>query len=315
VRPSNLAPYFSGAMLIIIGVYGMVKSYREWKNHDEPVRRLALTLMISFGLFGLVGGIAVFLTILLNPELWVLEAIVITAGYLLLANESLSILEKLRKPDRRHERKKVECSLPIAGIVRSREEAITLLKAIDIYANLPLLIVGREHPEEWKRRTGMEPDEYIWLTRIEHEKAISPSGLHVLSGKIINFLKGNPGAIVYIEGIEYMLFYSDFKAVAKFLFSIRDVAMMEDAHVLILANEDTLTQEQMAILKKEFEEIDVEKVLEKLMGPALFGAFSTGKRRGLNARPQSSEDGSGTGEKEAEEAEPLRREEKAKKRG
>ncbi|NJE50011.1 DUF835 domain-containing protein [Thermococcus sp. 9N3] len=309
---SNLAPYFSGAMLIVIGIYGMVKSYWEWKGHDEPIRRLALTLMVSFALFGVIGGIAVFLTIAVDPEFWIAEAIVVTLGYLLLANESLSMLEKLRTPEKRHERRKVKCALPVAGIIKSRDDAITLLKAIDSYADLPLLVIGREHPEEWRNKTGVEPDDYIWLTRVEHKKAVSPSSLHVLSGKVIGFIRDNPGGVVYIEGIEYMLFYSDFKAVAKFLFSIRDAAMIESAHVLILANEDTLSPEQMAILKKEFEEIDVEKILEKLMGPALFGAIPSRKRRDFNASAEGSEEGSGAGEEKAEEARPLRREEETK---
>ncbi|WP_099209231.1 DUF835 domain-containing protein [Thermococcus henrietii] len=307
----NLAPYFSGIALIIIGLYGITKSYWEWKDHDEPVKRLAFTLMVSFALFGIIGGIAVFLTILVTPQFWALQAIVVTTGYLILAHESLSMLEKLRKPEKKHERKKVKCALPVAGIVKSREEAVILLKAVSNYADLPLLVIGREHPEEWTNKTGIEPDDYIWLTRVEHKKAVSPSSLHVLSGKVIGFIRDNPGGVIYIEGIEYMLFYSDFKAVAKFLFSIRDAAMIESAHVLILANEDTLSPEQMAILKKEFEEIDVEKILEKLMGPALFGAIPSRKRRDFNASAEGSEEGSGAGEEKAEEARPLRREETA----
>ncbi|WP_297516003.1 DUF835 domain-containing protein [Thermococcus sp.] len=301
--------YLSGAILIFLGLYGIFKSYREWKSHDEPAKRFALTLIVSFVLFGLIGGIGVFLTISINIKFWVLTAIAVTSGYLILANESLSILKKLRIPEKKHERRKVKCTLPVAGIIKSRDDAITLLKAIDSYADLPLLVIGREHPEEWRNKMGVEPDDYIWLTRVEHKKAVSPSSLHVLSGKVIGFIRDNPGGVVYIEGIEYMLFYSDFKAVAKFLFSIRDAAMIESAHVLILANEDTLSPEQMAILKKEFEEIDVEKILEKLMGPALFGAIPNRKRREFNASAEGSEEGSGAGEEKAEEARPLRGEE------
>jgi len=314
VRPAALAPYLSGAMLILLGIYGVTRAYWEWKNHDEPVKRLALTLMLSFALFGLVGGVGVFLTIAVDSDFWVFEAITITAGYLILAHESLRMLEKLRKPreEGREGIRRIRHVLPVAGIVKSREDAVTLLKALNTYADVPLLVVGREHPDEWISKTGVEPDDYIWLTRVEHKKAVSPSSLHVLSGKVIGFIRDNPGGVVYIEGIEYMLFYSDFKAVAKFLFSIRDAAMIENAHVLILATEDTLSPEQMAILKKEFEEIDVEKILEKLMGPALFGAIPSRKRRDFNASAEGFKEGSGAGEEKAEEARPLRREEETK---
>ena len=305
---NNLAPYFSGAMLIVVGIYGIIKSYYGWKNHEEPIKRFALILMLSFALFGIIGGITVFLMVFVDPEFWVIEVIAIISGFLLLANESINMLEKLRVPEKKS-RRKTKCPLPVAGILKSREEAIILLKALKNYANLPMLIIGREHPREWKAKTGIEPEEYIWLTRVEHKKAVSPSSLHVLSGRVIEFIRKNPGSVVYIEGIEYMLFYSDFKAIAKFLFSIRDVALIENAYVLILANEHALTKEQMAVLKKEFEEINIEKMLEKLIGPALFGAIPSRKRREFNASAEGSKKGSGAGEEEAEEAQPLRREE------
>ncbi|AIU69039.1 hypothetical protein TEU_01060 [Thermococcus eurythermalis] len=198
--------------------------------------------------------------------------------------------------------------------MKSRKDAVLLLRAIANYAGRPILVIGREHPDEWVERAGIEPDEYIWLTRVEHRKAVSPSSLHVLTGKVEAFLKGKPGGVVYIEGVEYMLFYSDFKAVAKFLFTIRDMAIMENAHIILLVDENTMSPEQTAILKKEFEEIDVEDALEKLMGPALFGAIPSEKRRGNNASPESPEEGSGAGEEKAEESGSLRREEETEER-
>jgi len=307
VELENLAPYISGLVLIALGIYGILRSYREWKEHEEPVRSFALILMVSFALFGIAGGVSVILTIAFDPDFWVFEAVAATLGYLLLAHESLMMLEKLREFGGKAAKIRRKCPLPPAALVKSREAAVTLLKALDTYVGVPILVVGREHPEEWVRKTGLEPDDYIWLTRVEHKKAVSPSSLHVLSGKVLGFIRGNPGGVVYIEGIEYLLFYSDFKALAKFLFSTRDAAIMENSHVLVLANESTLSPEQMAILKKEFEEIDVEKILEKLMGPALFGAIQG--RRGSNASAEGSKGGSGAGKEKAEEAEPLRREE------
>ena len=175
---NNLSPYLSGIMLILIGLYGMVRSYQEWRLHDEPAKRLALVLMVSFALFGIVGGVSIIMLIAIDPEFWVIEATAITSGYLLLVYATLSMLTRLRtiqkKPrtggaEEKLERqrvKKVKLPLPSAGVVKSRKDAVLLLRAIANYAGRPILVIGREHPDEWVERAGIEPDEYIWLTRV-----------------------------------------------------------------------------------------------------------------------------------------------------
>ena len=295
-----LAPYASGGLLMLIGLYGVVRSYWEWKGHDEPVRRVALVLMASFALFGVIGGTMAFL-ISFEDDLWVLVAAVVTLGYLLLAGETLRLLTRLHHPARVDFPR---CSLPRAGFVDSRDDAMAVLKAIASYTDAPLMVVSRKPPGEW----GIPTKEYLWLTRVPHEKAVSPNSLHVLGSRVANFLARNPGGVVYVEGIDYLLLYSDFRAVAKLLFALRDVAMMGDSHLLVLAE----GLGNKTLLAREFERVSPERVLERLMGRALFGAIP--KWGSLNASAEGSEEGSGAGKEEAEEAEPLRREETAKKR-
>ncbi|WP_297536499.1 DUF835 domain-containing protein, partial [Thermococcus sp.] len=292
--------------------YGMMKSYREYQRHTRPIKRLAATLIVSFFLFGIIGGLAIFLMVLYGPSFWVLEAVSVTASYLLLSNSALGLLEKVEVRHRARRKPVPLCPLPVAGIVGSRRDALTLLKALKSYLGTPLMIIAREHPDQWRRSTGLSPEEYVWLTRVEHPQAISPSNLHVLAERIVEFLRTSEDGVVYIEGIEYMLFYSDFRAVAKFLFSIRDTAMIYGGHVLVLANDKTLRPEYMAILKREFEEVRVSELLERIIGPTLFGVVVKGRKG--HAGAEGSEEGSGAGEEKAEEARPLRGEEAAKER-
>ncbi|WP_457742379.1 DUF835 domain-containing protein [Thermococcus sp.] len=305
--------YLTGVMLVFIGIYGMMKSYREYQRHAKPIKRLAATLTISFFLFGIIGGLAVFLMVFYGPSFWVLEAVSVTASYLLLSNSALGLLEKVEIRHRIRRKPVSLCPLPVAGVIGSRRDALTLLRALKSYMGTPTMIIAREHPERWRRITGLRPEEYVWLTRVEHPQAISPSNLHVLTERVIEFLRTSEDGVVYIEGIEYMLFYSDFRAVAKFLFSIRDTAMIYGGHVLVLANDETLRPEYMAILKREFEEVRVNELLEKIVGPTLFGVVA--KRRKGYASSESSEKRSGVSEKEAQKDGPLRWEEEAEERG
>ncbi|AIU69038.1 hypothetical protein TEU_01055 [Thermococcus eurythermalis] len=102
---NNLSPYLSGIMLILIGLYGMVRSYQEWRLHDEPAKRLALVLMVSFALFGIVGGVSIIMLIAIDPEFWVIEATAITSGYLLLVYATLSMLPSENNPEKTQDRR------------------------------------------------------------------------------------------------------------------------------------------------------------------------------------------------------------------
>ncbi len=312
----TFAQYFSGVFLTLIGIYGGIRSFKEYRKHGDPVRSFARTLLVSFILFGVGGGIGVILMVVISPAMWPLEAISIMGGYLLLAESSLSLLEKL-EGYRKGTRKRIQVKgleLPAAGLVTSSKDAKALLRTIATYFRIPILAIGREHPDKWVEKMGVTPTEYIWLTRVEHPHAVNPSGLHVLNGKITKFLKENPGGVVYMEGIEYISFYVDPRSLTKFILSVRDTAIIENGHFILYAAPEVIEPTQFAIFKRELEPINVSEFLDRIQGRALFGTLPPAreaKEGSEGASAEGSKEGSGAGEEEAEEAGPLRRQEAA----
>ncbi|KUH31962.1 hypothetical protein APY94_11275 [Thermococcus celericrescens] len=277
----NEIQYLSAAILIGIGAYGVIRSLEEYKRHGEPVKTLARTLLVSFFLFGIAGGLGVLVTTAVSLKFWMLQAVSITLGYIILASSTLNLLGKLerywRAPSVRREKSRGrKPPLPPAAMLTSTEDAKVLLKTIFGYFNVPILAIGREHPESWAKKMGVEPAEYIWLTRVEHPQSVSPSALHILNSKITTFLKNNPNGIVYIEGIEYISFYVDFKSIAKFILAVRDAAIIHGGHLILLVTPETLEPQQYAIFKKELETIDVQRIINNLVGVALFGTLAPG---------------------------------------
>ena len=313
----TFAQYFSGVLLTLIGIYGGIRSFKEYRKHGDPVRSFAKTLLVSFILFGVGGGLGVILMVVVSPAMWPLEAISIMGGYLLLAESSLSLLEKLEgyKKGRRKRIQVKGIELPAAGLVTSAKDAEALLRTIATYFKVPILAIGREHPDKWVEKMGFTPSEYIWLTRVEHPQAVNPSSLHVLNGKITKFLEENPGGVVYMEGIEYISFYVDPRSLTKFILSVRDTAIIENGHFILYVTPEVVEPSQFAIFKRELEPINVSEFLDRIQGKALFGALppaketKTGGNEGASA--EGSKEGSRAGEEEAEEAGPLRRQEKA----
>ena len=301
----------SMVFLIAMGTYGVWASLREYRRHRGPIRLLARTLAESFIVFSFIGALGVVLTITYSPEAWVIQATSSMVGYLMLAGAILKILKEIHETpetERIEAEKKELAGFPSAIACVDRNRVLEGLRILKEYTKVPLLVVSRIRPEEWKKKTRITPEEYLWLTRVEHPMGVNPTNLHVLSERIGKFLDSHYGGFVYIEGIEYLLLYNDFRALTKFLTGIKDMAILRNGHIVLLVDPETLEPSQLSIIFKEFERIDLRETLEKALGPTLFG-YLPPKKVKKDASAEGSEEGSGACEEKAEEARSLRREE------
>ncbi|WP_297499645.1 DUF835 domain-containing protein [Thermococcus sp.] len=301
-----LGYYLAIAFLIILGSIGIIISLREYRRHDEPFKTLARVLCESFVLFGFGTALGVALSVFYSPDMWGIMAASATLGYLLLVVSVLRMLRGLKA------RKRVGKKLPVpnAILIESPEDALNLLRALYRYARVPLMVVTRTPPEEWTARSGVIPDEYLWLSRVEAKNSVSPTDLHVILQRIERFLMQNPG-VIYVDGIEYLLFYNDFKGLAKFLISAKDIAVLHGGHIVLLVAPGALKKVELSILRKEFERVNVGLILKEVLGPTLFETLPSELRGKENAGTKGPKERGRAGEEKAEEAEPLRRKEEA----
>lgn len=115
------------------------------------------------------------------------------------------------------------------------------------------------------KKYGLEPDRFIWLSRIEEKDAIDPTKLHVLQDEIIRFLVEMSGkAVVYFEGIEYLILYNDFSSVAKFLFSLKDYVTSNESLLILYLPPSVLDKTQESVLLKEFQEKEEDELLKEI---------------------------------------------------
>jgi len=274
------------AVLIAIGIIGVVLSYGECKRHDEPVKTLARTLCESVVIFSFGTSVGVVLTVTRSKGFWVLMAVSATMGYLILM---VSILRVLRKLGERKKATVAKFSVPPAMLIESPSNALKFLQALYRYTGIPIMVVSREPYEEWVKRTGMIPREYAWLTRMGYEIGIDPTRLHVLAERVARFFRENPGGIVYLDGIEYLLFYNEFRGLMRFLIALKDMAILHGGHVVLSVDPRTLEEEELLVLGKEFERVEVEPLLRETLGFALSKVLSSGAKVAGDASAESPE--------------------------
>ncbi len=295
LNTAQMIQLIAGGFLLALGITGIAISYLASSKIRKPAAELAKRLIVSFFLFGILGGVSEILTVLWTSNMWILIATSVTLGYLVMAFAALRylrVLSGIRGRGKKVGRVKEELPIPHSIMVSSPEDAKYLLGTLKENYRKPILAIGRDHPRMWGEKYGVNPDKYIWLTRVNHAAAVSPSSLHVVNGEIVRFLQDNPGGIVYFEGIEVVLLYLDFNSLTKFLLGVKDRVLVENAYFIVMVSPETLNERQYAMLLREFKRPNIREALERLAGVTLFGAVPPSKE----LKEKTAETASGEGD-------------------
>lgn len=333
----NYFGLIAGFIVLIGSLIGLYRAWYYYKKLDEPWKSLARRTGISL-LFLMFGSIGTIIDSLTERYLWEVMGVFYLASYLVIfytifvvLRARLKNVERTKKAPRQEEpeptpekeQKDAKKELPIKGSYSLRKEPSAQLFHILKEVSSGLIVVSRKSREEWVEKFGVQPDEFLWLSRADVENSIDPSKLHVIQGKILQFMEQRGSVVVYFDGLEYLTLYNDFSSVAKFLFAVKDMVMIKNSLMLIHLPEGVFDKKQEIILLREFEEINEEELIKKLSQAlpheraeeiALFGVLPPATKSGdaKDASDKSPEEGGRATKEEAQEAEPLRREEKAK---
>ncbi|WP_297508710.1 DUF835 domain-containing protein [Thermococcus sp.] len=126
-----------------------------------------------------------------------------------------------------------------------------------------MLLRGRRTPEKYSRFISPErvskllknngrrkivfitrnPDEkpgknvsLLWISSIEHPKAINPRKLHVIEQKVWDELN-RENAVVVLDGLEYLLLENGPETTLRFVGKLRDMAILTNSNIYIVVSE------------------------------------------------------------------------------
>jgi len=267
----------AGVALVIVGVLLSMRAFNYYKNIQESRKNLAKNFLISVSFFT-AGSIGVVIDSLTETKLWFIMAGFYTLSYMLLVSSVVYYLRVLSSQEAKPKqyREKVPI-LPITGAYVFKKPASSNGLAFLSRHSSGLLVVSRTQKELWTKKYQLEPDKFIWLSRVEGEDIGDPTKLHVIQDAILGFLRERGGkAIVYFEGVEYLILYNDFSSVAKFLFSLKDYAISNESMLTLYLPPNVLDGNQETILLKEFQEKREEELIKEI-SQKLFAALLEGE--------------------------------------
>ncbi len=114
--------------------------------------------------------------------------------------------------------------------------------------------VTRKFPQNLIIKYGVPKDlPMLWLSSVGKENAIRPMDLEKLSLSLEQFLSKEPGSLIMLEGIEFLVTNNSFKTVLKLIQSLKDQVAIRQATLIITVNAATLTASQLNLLEREMD--------------------------------------------------------------
>jgi hypothetical protein len=115
------------------------------------------------------------------------------------------------------------------------------------------MIISRTFPEKLRKEKRLPPAHMWWLSREEDKDSINPTSLAKLSHIIRDFIKDHEGAIVFLDGVEYLMMHNGFETSLRFLQALNDLIVLENAILILPVDPSSLSLKQMSLLEKEME--------------------------------------------------------------
>ena len=126
-----------------------------------------------------------------------------------------------------------------------------------ISSGFKCLCITRTNPEDIKSRYSIDIP-MVWLTNQTNQKNkdnLTTSNIGVLKTRIKEFIKKNKKSVVVLDRIDYLINMHGFTDVLKFIYSVNDEVIMNDATLMLNVNPNTLSPQELNLLEQELREL------------------------------------------------------------
>ncbi len=118
------------------------------------------------------------------------------------------------------------------------------------------LCISRTFPQKVINQFNISKGSFVWMTTntVGYDKCVSPTNISMLHMNITDFLRTTESGIVTIDGVEYLVSNNGFDPILRLLHSINDKVTVSSHMLLVTVDEQTLSQREMRIMEKDFEQ-------------------------------------------------------------
>ncbi len=116
------------------------------------------------------------------------------------------------------------------------------------------LCITRQYPEKLKNKHEFDC-KIFWLSQADSHDTIRPRDLERLSFTIHHFINNNPGSMIIMDGIDYLVTNNKFSTVLRLLQSIRDMVSIKKSIMLLAIQPSVFDPQHLKMLEREADSV------------------------------------------------------------
>jgi len=117
------------------------------------------------------------------------------------------------------------------------------------------LVISRNHPSRVQQSFGVDCP-IMWIAKSTKPSggviSLEPTRLMKIHGTVSDFIKANPGSVVLLDGLEYLITENGFGPVMKTIQLTNEEVAMSGSFLLVPIDPRTLETQQLGYLEREF---------------------------------------------------------------
>jgi hypothetical protein len=149
-----------------------------------------------------------------------------------------------------------------AFIVSDPEDAYAFRMFRELAKRRQALCISRKFPEKLKETYRVEANPRLavkWLSKSPGDSVIGPADLDLIRNTLTTFLAGGKDRVAILDGMEYLLIYHDFNAVAQMLGEVADATAISKGTVLVPINPLAFSQDRLAAISRQIQVLSREQ--------------------------------------------------------
>lgn len=125
------------------------------------------------------------------------------------------------------------------------------------------IVISRIFPDRLRQRYGVNESTFLWLSYESTQESIDPSDLEKLEYLVHEFVSSHEGAVVLLDGVEYLILQNSFESTLKFLQSLNDQIILNGATLIMPLDPKSLDKKELSLLERELETYQVDYRLSR----------------------------------------------------
>lgn len=115
----------------------------------------------------------------------------------------------------------------------------------------PSICVTTQLPKKLKKEFNLKTTEFIWIEDPEHPAQLSGD----LMKELKVFIDINPGCVIMIDELEYLILENGYETVESFLVELGELAAEKECTMIVPLNPSSITEEISTALSRKFDDV------------------------------------------------------------